>query len=119
MTIQEAIQKAIEGGWRYRNSDNIEIFPSEIATVPRCLVAFKDGYNEYVHVAVFLLDPLFWQSLGKAMGWEKQYEEDAQDCTGEGCSHETWGEEKWILEWHRFIDHLAEGKDIESFFETL
>lgn len=26
---------------------------------------------------------------------------------------------KWQYEWHRFIDHLAERKDIDSFFNEL
>jgi hypothetical protein len=25
----------------------------------------------------------------------------------------------WIDHWHRFIDHLAEGKDAESFFASI
>jgi hypothetical protein len=25
----------------------------------------------------------------------------------------------WLTEWHRFIDHLAKGKDAESFFKEL
>lgn len=26
---------------------------------------------------------------------------------------------EWRYEWHSFIDYLADGKDIESFFEKL
>jgi hypothetical protein len=58
-----------------------------------------------------LLTPTFWQSLGKAMGW---YEEDVEHrrgfCVGQGC---------WLAIWHRFIDHLAEGKSAEDFFSQL
>jgi hypothetical protein len=28
-------------------------------------------------------------------------------------------DKNWIMVWHRFIDHLAEGKDAESFFAAL
>jgi hypothetical protein len=30
-----------------------------------------------------------------------------------------WEEKYWKKFWHRFIDHLAEGKDAESFFQAL
>ena len=60
---------------------------------------------EYAKSQIWL-DTFFWQSLGKAMGWrqdEDQWEDRAE----------------WVSQWHRFIDHLAEGKDAESFFEKL
>jgi hypothetical protein len=28
-------------------------------------------------------------------------------------------QEVWLYHWHRLIDHLAEGKDAESFFADL
>jgi hypothetical protein len=49
-----------------------------------------------------LYDPLFWQALGKAEGWKGTEEEP-----------------RWAEEWHSFIDHLAEGKDIELYFTNL
>jgi hypothetical protein len=27
--------------------------------------------------------------------------------------------QEWLMFWHRFIDHLAEGKNAESFFASL
>ncbi len=58
-----------------------------------------------------LLDRTFWQALGKARGWRD--EEDS--CESSSCQH-CHG---YMMKWHRFIDHLAEGKDAESFFATL
>jgi hypothetical protein len=52
----------------------------------------------------YFLLPDFWQSLGKALGWIL-----------EGHA----GRKQWKEEWHRLIDHLAEGKTAESFFESL
>jgi hypothetical protein len=43
-----------------------------------------------------LQDPTFWKALGKARSWQD---------TG-----------AWLFHWHRFIDHIAFGKDVESFF---
>jgi hypothetical protein len=54
------------------------------------------------------LDPSFWQSLGKALGWDERIDDG---------SH--YAKPGWLEAWHRFIDHLAEGKTAESFFETL
>lgn len=92
MTIQQAIEKAIEGGYNTHGWR-----PGEyVANDAQC---------------VTFLDPLFWQSLGKAMGWSEWHTDG---------SRKVWKEwHKWKNEWHRFIDHLAEGKDAESFFESL
>jgi hypothetical protein len=53
-----------------------------------------------------LLQPHFWSALGKARGWgyEKKWQYNGA---------------VWLESWHRFIDHLADGKDAESFFATL
>lgn len=72
------------------------------------------------------LDRERWIALGKAMGWKKAcmedgfgvrvdesgYHNDCGRCTGR--VYEGW---HYIL--HRFIDHLAEGKSPEEFFESL
>lgn len=58
------------------------------------------------------LDPLFWQALGKGLGWKEYPHTNI-------VSGESKILRRWLEEWHRFIDHLAEGKDIESFFTNL
>lgn len=55
--------------------------------------------DEYIELAV--LDPEFWKCLGKAKGW------DSPDGP------------MWLFKQHRFIDHLAEGKESESFFQLI
>lgn len=95
MAIKLAIQKAIEGGYKH---ELIEHW------------AVSGGYNGG-EVEKFLLDPSFWQALGKALNWME-------------FDHETiYGEKKrlrqWLEEWHRFIDHLAENKDPNEFFKEL
>lgn len=74
--MQNAIKRAVEGGYKY---------PDQRKASP-------------VDVCVILLDPLFWQALGQA---------------------QEWFENSWSDEWHNLIDHLAEGKDIDSFFNEL
>lgn len=68
-----------------------------------------------------LLDPLFWQALGKSLGWDEYRNDDeTHDCDALGCSstdHVLEG--RWKKEMHSFIDHLISGKTPESFFENL
>lgn len=138
MTIQQAIEKAIEGGWR---PQNLYIPPKEkpfavILTDGETIKyqIHKDGEpltpidNDYYSLHKALLDPLFWQSLGKAMGWDTSENNPTWLCPvcakslDEMIMHlndKDFGIETWRYYWHAFIDHLAEGKDIESFFASL
>lgn len=63
-----------------------------------------------------LLDPLFWQALGKGLGWKEYATWEEWDSDGK---EHTVRELYWRFQWHRLITFLAEGKDINSFFEEL
>lgn len=85
----------------------------------------------------FTSDPLFWQSLGKVMGWEKcdrcgfPREEHLGGkmilCVApkgvEGITTtadlKTFRRRNWYDQWHKFIDSLAEGKTAEDYFKSL
>jgi hypothetical protein len=60
------------------------------------------------------IDPAFWKALGKKRGWTTD-----DDFKYWQKSVVEWEEKYWKKFWHRFIDHLAEGKDAESFFQSL
>lgn len=108
--MEQAIMKSIEGGWKPFGSiivrgGNIES-PQKWG-VPEVMANFY-------HQPTFLLDPLFWQSLYKSTS----------------CFHKNGGpyrhraicqvgQYEWEYKWHQFIDHLAKGEDIESFFISL
>jgi hypothetical protein len=79
-----------------------------------------------------LLDPAFFQALGKARGWYNSYHETPPHelempmcwcgATNEGVNGElltVHQDRTWRGAWHRFIDHLAEGKTAEEFFSGL
>jgi hypothetical protein len=83
--MEQAIKKAIEGGWRDR-------FLSKNHKNTEAILVQWDA----------LLDPLFWQALGKALGWEEKLQHNP-----------------WKRCWHRFTDHIASGKDADSFFTNL
>ncbi len=99
--MEKAIKKSIEGGYKMKDIilQNGELFAFG---KPRT----EDVYNKAV------LDPLFWQALSKAEGWEEFVE--GYDVEGDYGKMQSWKNN-----WHRFIDHLAEVKDINSFFEEL
>ena len=109
MTIQDAIKKAIKGGYKtdgtfyYNNGDT----------------------NDRIDIwQVILLDPLFWQSLGKAKGWDKKihfqfFEYRYFDKREKEAPLNQGDIPEFFYHWHRFIDHLTAGKSIESFFEEL
>ncbi len=111
--MEQAIKKAIEGGYRYG------FYLTEDGK--------KTNEEKYNHaIKSCILDPLFWQALGKAEGWRQ----DPSRCTGcqtIGCgkaNHMTDCPEKnrpvsWNENWHKFIDHLAKGEDVDSFFKDL
>lgn len=108
MTIQEAIQKANEGGWK----TTLEPYRSLSEAI-----------------ALALLDPLFWQALGKSMGWEKKTVVRRGIIIGNfviptGQQFEEMGFDMdyiptWCYHWHRLIDKLAEGGTIEDYFNNL
>lgn len=96
MTIQEAIEKATEGGYKY---------PSVCENRSCCETEA-------------ILQPIFWQSLGKAMGWGVSEEEDIVYYWMSVDDDERISK-KWRNEMHHFIDHIANGETSESFFQQL
>lgn len=96
--MKNAIEKAIEGGYEHD-------------LISGLLSDFEKGiYANWNNYCVLLLDPLFWQALGKSLGWPKisAYPRESDNEF-----------ETWKMTWLYFIDHLAEGKDPESFFTNL
>ncbi|HDY66814.1 MAG TPA: hypothetical protein ENH85_03365 [Candidatus Scalindua sp.] len=105
MTIEQTIKKAIEGGY------SIHIFSKhEIET------GKSDSHSED------FLDPLFWQSLGKALGWIMEtpsgsLKKRLRQPVFVGINAREIPE--WLYRWLQFIEHLAEGKSAEDFFKPL
>ena len=164
------IEKAIEGGYNPSDESNYKI---DVDYLGRSTLIYyseeypDEGCDEHSQEEI-ALDPLFWFSLGKALGWGA-----CKECEGDGvCSHpkwrewnEMWGNDKfpmndeqdaeyrkkfiefwgvpefskslpseeyecdscsgtgkgndWKDNWHRFIDGLASGEDLEKFWQDL
>jgi hypothetical protein len=118
MTIQEAVTKATEGGYHINGSDGIKTdyggANSEYSVWTR-----KDNASSFiVPVAETFLDPHFWHALGRALGWEQNVKTVHAVENGRSTLVTRAGQH-WLYHWHRFIDHLAEGKTPEAFFKAL
>lgn len=58
---------------------------------------------------VHLLNPSFWQALGRHEGWPfSEYDEIGK-----------WHPEDWRTKWHSFIDHIISGGTPDSFFDGI
>jgi hypothetical protein len=102
--IEQAIRDAVEKG-DYKVNHRIGWIESN----EWCYQTVEGESKTYIQpTAEVFLDPLFWQALGKARGWDIAYGSYGWETA-----------EEWKVNWHRFIDHLAEGKDAESFFAQL
>lgn len=112
MTIQQAIEKAIKGGYRGKILDYFLNHNNEVI----------DTTNRDV-LGTLLIDPLFWRCLGTAMGWKDLANKnfDIYELRMNLASKTVVQKftETWRWQMHLFIGHLAEGKSVESFFANL
>jgi len=104
MTIKQAIDKSIIEGW----------FPQQKAQ-------FIITKNEQVQIGEhFVLDPSFWQSLGKALGWNQN---TCKCCNRkeEYCLHETPNgiNPEWQWRMVNLMRQISENRSIKSYFKEL
>jgi hypothetical protein len=92
MTIQEAINKALEGGYPTERIADLSV-PVQ---------------------AQCFLETTFWEALGRALGIEGDFE-FIHLSRGEPRKKR---QPMWLYYWHRFTSHLGAGKTPASFFET-
>lgn len=140
MTIQRIIERAIEGGWKKRwvflgitdtGHEMLARFES-MATIGKVTYSFG--------VASILLDPTFWQAVGRVEGWGVSTINESRMCLhcgvsnfiqppfDSGCNHAYYPEAcdvcskkstTWKDYMHRMIQALIDGQKIEQFIETL
>jgi hypothetical protein len=104
--IEQAIKEAVEtGGYTFGYVREFWI-PKN----------FSVGTHDKFELRGIFLDPLFWQALGKARGWSVRCPLRKDN---EYMSCKSYRLVCWQCKWHTFVDHLAEGKDAESFFGML
>lgn len=109
--IREAVQKGQYGGDGTTGSLRLIAFANQD---PNQLALYQ--YEElYGNPEKKFLDQLFWQSLGKARGWDEEQQKSGWSPTVYWEPYDCG----WKYNWHEFIDHLAAEKDAESFFASL
>ena len=118
MMIQEAIDKANEGGYHIYGSDGMDT-DYEGATNDYSAWTRKDNESSFlVPTEETFLDPKFWHALGRALGWSEvcdlaiicvHGQEECRRCRGY----------YWMYQWHCFIQALANGNPPEAFFARL
>ena len=108
MTIQEALEKAVEGGYHLHGSDGMDTDDARANSEGSAWTRTENDSTCVASVKASLLDPHFWRALGLALGW---HEGVATPC----LIYEQW----WRQPWHRFIDHLADGHTPEAFFARM
>lgn len=111
--MEKAIQKAIEGGWGKETDSHPEFMLSE------AVIQWYSGINSTMRHVV--LDPLFWQALGKAEGWREDevLSRFPESNNSSSMQPKVIKPGKWLSMQHALIDHIAEGKDVDSFFNNL
>jgi hypothetical protein len=88
------VEKAIEGGWR----DN-KIRYQQIRAVTG---------THMIPVEVVALDPIFWQALGKSLGWREATHIVKEDIIDD-----------WLKTAHRFYDLILQGQSTDDFWKEL
>ena len=119
MTIKEAMYKATQGGYHIHGTDGVETYYSG-ANSEFSVWTRKDNDSSFiVTVEETFLDPEFWHALGRGLGYEDTSRKGKlllYSPTGYAVDKNIdWAEYTML----RFIDHLAEGKTPDSFFESL
>ncbi len=124
--MENAIKKAIEGGWKHRLIETFEESLWDKARIKSFVEAF---WTEIV------CDPEFWKCLGKTEGWHMGIEKAiCHKCKFLCTNHkykfcpedstpleitENIRNSRWLSEWKLFIDHIASGNSVDNFFEEL
>ena len=118
MMIQEAMHKAVEGGYHIDGAHGIAT--SYIGGNDECSAWTRTDNDSSFMVPVeeTFLDPRFWQALGRALGWSEVCDLTIICVHGE----EEWRRYRvsyWMYQWHCLIQALADGKTPEAFFAQL
>ena len=118
MTVQEAMQKAVEGGYHIYGSDGMNTLYEGANSEFSAWTRIDNEPSFLVPTEETFLDPQFWQALGRALGWSEACDlaiscmhgaEECQSCRGY----------YWMYQWHCFIQAIADGHTPEAFFARL
>ena len=118
MTVQEALNAAVEEGYHIYGSDGMDTY-YEGANSDYSAWTRKDNASSFiVPMEETFLDPYFWQALGRALGWSEACDL-AITCVHGQEEYQSFRRYYWMFQWHRFIQALADGNPPDAFFAHL
>ena len=118
MTIQEAVNTAVEGGYHLHGTDSVATVYTGANDAYSAWTRTDNHSSFLVPVEETFLDPAFWRALGRTLGWEKACDlaitcrhghEECRRCHGS----------YWMYQWHCFIQYMADGHPPDTFFASL
>ena len=108
MKLKVAIELAVENGWR----------PIGLNVDGRAISWIKQAVSSRSKfIERYLLDPKFFQALGRGMGYKGKGNISLSSPSGSAFYRKEISWDQYAQ--HRLVDHLAEGKTIESYFQQL
>jgi hypothetical protein len=116
MIPREAIEKAIEGGWKESMEvDKVVVTPPPFFGNPdftQIGIVVLHHADQYwiISLAEVALDPAFWRALGKALGWE----DDEQ-----GVFRAAYSLYMWHFHARTFCDTILTGGDTKKFWDDI
>ena len=102
MTIQEALNTAVAGGYHVQGSDGVATVYSGANSDFTLWTRTDNASSFMIPLEETLLDPAFWTAFGRALARE-------------GVSQAG----DWKQLWHQFTEHLIQGGTPAAFFQTL
>jgi hypothetical protein len=118
MTVQEVIDKAVEGGYHIYGSDGMDTL-YEGANSEYSVWTRKDNESSFIVLTEkTFLDLQFWHALGRALGWSEMCDL-ALICVHGQEECQSYRGYYWMFQWHRFIQVLADGNTPDAFFASL
>ena len=118
MTIQEALNKATEGGYHIYGSDGMDT-SYDGANSEYSVWTRKDNESSFIVLTEkTFLDPQFWQALGRALGWYEACNLAIISEHGHEACCQCHGS-YWMCQWHCFVQALADGNTPDAFFAPL
>jgi len=78
-SVEDAVKQAIDGGWK---SDFKAVRGTDMFFADGSFwLKGTDGSTVLISYEQILIDPLFWQALGKARGWGEKWNIDGANFT--------------------------------------
>lgn len=124
MIPKQVIEKAIEGGWSILGLTGQMTFSWSWRINPfhpeQEIMVVQDDIGEPHDLDYYqtVLDPTFWQALGKALGW-KEVETEWRHANSNTSEVYSFSNERWANEAHSFYDLILTRGDTETYWNEL